>query len=281
MANAWTGFVASAQAYYDSVSGGLKPHVSNKGLLGTDLNFMLSMNCGYLLFVVLGSALFKYGPMPDLKLTTVKMFHNLFLFLLSLYMCIEAFRQALAGGYTLFGNSLEIGTEPHAKGMSQIVWIFYLSKFYEYGDTVIMILTKKFNQVSFLHVYHHSTISAIWWAIATYAPGGDAYYSVILNSFVHVVMYAYYFFSGLGYKFLNPVKPYITSLQMLQFVSMLIQSSYDAYFPPKYPLFLIKLLGYYMITLLILFGNFFAQTYLTAAAEKKDKKGKAKQGKVA
>jgi hypothetical protein len=30
------------------------------------------------------------------------------------------------------------------------------------------------------------------WIIARRAPGGDAYYSVVVNSFVHVIMYTYY-----------------------------------------------------------------------------------------
>lgn len=39
-------------------------------------------------------------------------------------------------------------------------------------------------QVSVLHVYHHATISFIWWMITYTAPGGDAYFSAALNSFV-------------------------------------------------------------------------------------------------
>ena len=35
-----------------------------------------------------------------------------------------------------------------------------------------------------LHVYHHATISFIWWMITYTAPGGDAYFSAALNSFV-------------------------------------------------------------------------------------------------
>ena len=43
-----------------------------------------------------------------------------------------------------------------------------------------------------LHVYHHASISFIWWMITHTAPGGDAYFSAALNSFVHVLMYTYY-----------------------------------------------------------------------------------------
>lgn len=36
-----------------------------------------------------------------------------------------------------------------------------------------MLLKGNTKQVSFLHVYHHVSISCIWWAIAYAAPGGD------------------------------------------------------------------------------------------------------------
>lgn len=46
--------------------------------------------------------------------------------------------------------------------------------------------------MSLLHVYHHASISVIWWTITHTAPGGDAYFSAALNAFVHVIMYTYY-----------------------------------------------------------------------------------------
>eukprot|EP00662_Eupelagonemidae_sp_cell21_P003646 gene3646-13026_t len=72
------------------------------------------------------------------------------------------------------------------------VYIFYLSKFWEYQDTLIMVLRKKFNQVSFLHVYHHSSISVVVWSYLRYSGGGDEYLAVALNSFVHVLLYSHY-----------------------------------------------------------------------------------------
>ena len=56
------------------------------------------------------------------------------------------------------------------------IYIFYISKLYEYFDTYIMLLKGNLNQVSFLHCYHHISISLIWWSIAYSAPGGDAWY---------------------------------------------------------------------------------------------------------
>jgi hypothetical protein len=261
-ATLWEGFVVSrAQGYVDRLFEGTPKNAFNAGLPLTDLSSALVCLFAYITMLAWGIPLVKSMDKP-FELKTFKLFHNLFLFALSLYMCVETIRQAYLGKYKLFGNDMELGSEPHAAGMARIVYVFYVSKAYEFVDTAIMILCKKFNQVSFLHTYHHLTIFAIWHLIAVYAPGGDAYFSVILNSFVHVVMYAYYFCASLNLKWLNPIKPFITTLQMTQFMCMLIQSTYDYLYPCRYPQVLIKLLGVYMLTLLALFGNFFIQSYV-------------------
>lgn len=43
---------------------------------------------------------------------------------------------------------------------------------FEFMDTIIMCLRCRFRQITFLHVYHHASIFAIWWAIVKYYPGG-------------------------------------------------------------------------------------------------------------
>ncbi|MCO5570130.1 hypothetical protein L7F22_023847 [Adiantum nelumboides] len=62
---------------------------------------------------------------------------------------------------------------------------------------VIMVLKHNVRQITVLHVYHHISVAFIWWMIAHHAPGGDAYLSAALNSFVHVFMYLYYLLSAL------------------------------------------------------------------------------------
>lgn len=56
---------------------------------------------------------------------------------------------------------------------------------------VFFILRKKNNQMTFLHVYHHSTMVFNWWLGAKYAPGGQCksiFYSIISITF-HIVPY--------------------------------------------------------------------------------------------
>lgn len=266
----WNAFVGTVEPYVESLFEGVEPHPNTAQLPLMDLNSLLMFEAGYFLMLLVLTPIMKNMEKP-FKLKTFKLIHNFFLWALSGYMCVETIRQAILGNYSLFGNDLEKGHEPHAKGMAHVIWVFYVSKYVEFVDTLVMLLGAKFNQVSFLHCYHHSTIAAIWWAIARWAPGGDAYFSVILNSGVHFVMYFYYLTTGQGYNFLKPIKPYITTMQMTQFMCMLVQSLYDYMYPCDYPQVLVKLLGVYMLTLLALFGNFFIQSYIKKPAAKKTK----------
>jgi elongation of very long chain fatty acids protein 4 len=198
--------------------------------------------------------------------------HNIILTTVSLYMFVETYYCAYLDGYKLFGNGID-RTEKGLR-MAKVIHIFYCSKVLEFGDTVIMCLKKNFHQITFLHVYHHSSIFAIWWIVCFYAPGGESYFSAGLNSFIHVLMYGYYLWStyakkpeeGRRPRWNEPAyyKRYVTSLQMLQFTCMFVQSNYDLFFAPKYdyPAWIAWILFYYMLTMLALFGNFYFHTYI-------------------
>lgn len=40
--------------------------------------------------------------------------------------------------------------------MARAVWLYYICKITELLDTVFFVLRKKQNQITFLHVYHHT-----------------------------------------------------------------------------------------------------------------------------
>eukprot|EP00891_Asterochloris_glomerata_P000399 jgi/Astpho2/399/Aster-x0922 len=89
--------------------------------------------------------------------------HSVNLFMLSLYMTLECAKQAYENfrwkdGVRLWCNPVEKGPGFSDSGyaMARILWIHYLSKAYEFVDTLIMILKKNNRQITFLHVYHHS-----------------------------------------------------------------------------------------------------------------------------
>ena len=192
--------------------------------------------------------------------------HNVFLISLSLYMCVGCLSQAYVNGYTLWGNEYK----QEEKQLAFYIYVFYISKIYEFFDTIIMLLKNNLRQISFLHVYHHSTISLIWWMIARRAPGGDAYFSAALNSWVHVCMYAYYLLAIVLGKSPEMRSKYLwwgrhlTQMQILQFVLNLFQALYCASYS-KYPKFLSSILLVYMMSLLVLFGHFYYSKHVVSS----------------
>jgi hypothetical protein len=93
-----------------------------------------------------------------------------------------------------------------------------------------MIINHRFiyvKKVSFLHIYHHTTIAWAWWIALRFSPGGDIYFGALLNSAIHVLMYSYYALALL--KVGCPWKRYLTQAQLLQFTSVVIYTIATAY----------------------------------------------------
>ncbi|KAI8927278.1 GNS1/SUR4 family-domain-containing protein [Entophlyctis helioformis] len=217
----------------------------------------------YVTVIFIGIAVMK--PLPKFKLTWFAFFHNVFLTALSAYMSLKALVYAKQAGYSLFSFGNSVDHSPAGFPMAKIVWLFYISKVYEFLDTVIMVLKKNNRQISFLHMYHHGSILAVQWLVLMWAPGGESMLPVVLNSFIHVVMYGYYLLSSMGFKSVSLIKRYITTMQMTQFCILFVQGVFDYYIPTtnpeatNYPPQLAIMLMVYMITMLALFGNFFIQ----------------------
>jgi hypothetical protein len=130
---------------------------------------------------------------------------------------------------------------------------------YEFTDTLIMILKKNDRQISFLHVYHHaSTFFPCWWAAINFAPGGDVWFICALNSFVHVCMYGYYLLAASGIKVSASVKKSITTLQMVQFGLLNLQTLYGAFGPHNYrPRIVVVLALIQSVVFMSLFYSFY------------------------
>jgi elongation of very long chain fatty acids protein 4 len=82
--------------------------------------------------------------------------------------------------------------------IANILWVFYVSKVLDFLDTVFIVMGKKWDQLTFLHVYHHASIFSTYWVITNAAYDGDIYLTIVLNAFVHFVMYTYYMIRALG-----------------------------------------------------------------------------------
>ncbi|EFA83001.1 GNS1/SUR4 family protein [Heterostelium album PN500] len=237
-------------------------------------NEMLYLIAAYLVFVVVGKKIMANRKPFDLKIPLI--LHNLILLLISIYITIETAYQAYINDYSLMCNAVDYSDK--GIGMAKVLWLFFFSKSIEMMDTVFMILRKKFDQVSvgrftthinlyqitlvtnFLHVYHHSSIFFLWWIGANWTPGGDAYFSAMINSFIHVVMYGYYLLAAL--KIDVWWKRYLTQLQLIQFIINLFSSIYVLYNDCPFPHWMFYGMIIYMFSMLFLFGAFYSKAYI-------------------
>lgn len=181
--------------------------------------------------------------------------------------------------FSLVCQTVDYSNDEKAVRLAAVCWWFFFSKILEFADTFIFILRKKNNQVSFLHVYHHATMPMLWWIGVRYVAGGASYFSATVNSFIHILMYSYYFLSALG-SWIQPFlwwKRYLTSLQLIQFFLVMIHAltglTTDCKFPRPYVYALIA----YLISHIILFSNFYWQTY-TKPKQKKTSSAEVSNG---
>jgi len=171
----------------------------------------------------------------------------------------EIYRRGLPFAGTLY----KPGREEAKLGF--IIYCHYQNKFIELLDTVFMVVRKKNDQVSFLHVWHHTIMSWSWLAVLWVNPGGDAYFGSLLNSFIHVVMYSYYLLSAL--KLPCPWKKYVTMMQLTQFAVIFVQGWYAIYLGST-PTALVLLQQFVMVNMLVLFGKFYADSYSSKGKKK-------------
>lgn len=106
-------------------------------------------------------------------------------------------------------------------------YFFFFLKVVDLIETIFFILRKKNNQVSFLHVYHHAGVVFFGYIyMKLYSGGGYATVLGLLNSFVHIIMYGYYFTTSYKSELKKSIwwKRHITELQLLQFLLLYVYS---------------------------------------------------------
>ncbi|KAK0164373.1 hypothetical protein PV328_003009 [Microctonus aethiopoides] len=202
------------------------PRVAEWPLMGSPFPVLIIL-LGYLLFVLRIGPWFMKNRQP-FSLNRIMLMYNIFVAVASGFV----FHGLLTSGFT---TKLSWGCEPvdysydaESMSMARWVWRLMILKMCELGDTIIFVLRKKFNQSSFLHIYHHATTVCLAWIACKYAPGGMWTFIMMPNSIVHVIMYTYYLLASLGpliQKKLAPWKPYLTMLQLVQFAIMVIHTS--------------------------------------------------------
>nr|CAH7747780.1 unnamed protein product [Callosobruchus chinensis] len=113
---------------------------------------------------------------------------------------------------------------------------------------------------------------SVWFGVK-FTPGGHSTFFGFLNTFVHIIMYGYYFLAALGPQYQKYLwwKKYLTALQMVQFILVMVHAFQLLFIDCDYPKAFVWWIGMHAVMFYFLFSNFYKQTY-----HKKDKKGKVK-----
>lgn len=229
----------------------------------------------YLAFVFFGSIVMKAG-MTAMDPYPIKFVYNVSQIFLCAYMTIEAFFLAYRNGYTAMPCNDVSTTDPP---LANLLWLFYVSKIWDFWDTFFIVIGKKWRQLSFLHVYHHFTIFLFYWLNANVMYDGDIYLTILLNGFIHTVMYTYYFICmhtkvpETGKSLRIWWKSSLTMMQLIQFVTMMSQASYLLLTKCDSGVNLRVTAAYlvYILSLFGLFAQFFVQSYGSKKSSKKVK----------
>lgn len=223
----------------------------------------------------------KVGPVfmanrKPLEIRNLMLVYNFAMVILSGYILEEFLVSGWFAGYSYRCQPVDYSRSPLALRMANVCWLFYFSKFIELLDTVFFIVRKKFSQVTFLHVFHHGVMPVSWWFGVKFVPGGFGTFHAMLNSFIHLIMYTYYGLSAAGPQFRKYLwwKRYITSLQIIQFIFVVIHASQLLFIPCNYPIVFAYVIASYSILFLILFSDFFNKTYRMKSQKREQKQHK-------
>ena len=161
--------------------------------------------------------------------------------------------------------------------IAEAIWWYYISKAIEFMDTFFFILRKKNNQLTFLHIYHHSTMFAFWLVPAKFTPGGSALSGAMVNCFIHVIMYSYYALAASGLKSYLWWKKYLTILQLIQFTSGVVLGLHAILTNCQdFTRWMQYFFVCYAFSFLILFLNFYKTSYIENKEQTETKRSQIK-----
>uniref|UniRef100_A0A672MT88 Elongation of very long chain fatty acids protein n=1 Tax=Sinocyclocheilus grahami TaxID=75366 RepID=A0A672MT88_SINGR len=199
----------------------------------------LGISVLYLLFLWVGPLYMQNREPFQLRKTLIV--YNFSMVLLNFYICKELLLGSRSAGYSYLCQPVNYSNDVNEVRIASALWWYYISKGVEFLDTVFFIMRKKFNQVSFLHVYHHCTMFILWWIGIKWVPGGQCGFlcgptMVWLPKFFKISSF-------------------------IQFHVTIGHAAHSLYTGCPFPAWMQWALIGYAVTFIILFANFYYQTY--------------------
>ncbi|CAG9559027.1 unnamed protein product [Danaus chrysippus] len=256
--------IANITKYYNYLNEDLAdPRTNHFFLVSTPIPVMTIMFLYHRFVKSWGPAFMANRPAYDLK--NLLILYNIIQIFLSGLLAFECLRWLyLPGYYSLWCQKINYEDTEVERMVINYVWLYYAIKLVDLLDTVFFVFRKKFNQVSFLHVYHHLGMCLLGYIGTKYVPGGHGIMLGFINSFVHAVMYTYYLISAVKREWVRIWwKKYITQLQILQFLLLIIHFGHILFEPScGYPKWVSFVFLPHNIFILFLFSDFYLKEYI-------------------
>lgn len=202
------------------------------------------------------------------ELRNVLIVYNFLQVVFSAWLFYESLVSGWLFHYSFRCQPVDYSYSPLAMRMARGCWWYYFSKFTEFFDTIFFVLRKKSDHVSTLHVIHHGCMPMSVWFGVKFTPGGHSTFFGLLNTFVHIVMYFYYMLAAIGPQLQKYLwwKKYLTALQMIQFVLVMVHAFQLLFVDCNYPRAFVWWIGMHAVMFYFLFSDFYKQTYKKKAA---------------
>ena len=210
---------------------------------------------GYL-FVIVGLGQRYFASRAPWRMDGFMLAYNAFQTVFNIWAVASFLAEVYRRGLPFAGTKYVPGLDEEELGF--LIYAHYQNKYLEFLDTVFMVVRKKTEQVSTLHVFHHSVIAWSWFAVLLTNPGGDAYFGALMNSGIHALMYPTYALALL--KVPCPWKRYLTMMQMTQFCIIFVQGWYAIYLGST-PTWLTLIQQFVMAALFVMFADFYRRSY--------------------
>lgn len=255
--------MASVVDYYNYLMDNKSDPRTQQWLLVSSPGPLLTILATYLYFCISAGPRYMKDRKPyDLK--TVIQCYNAIQVALSVFLVYEGLQSGWFHDYKFSCQPVDYSDDPKAMRMASAVWWYYFSKLTELLDTVFFVLRKKSNQVSYLHLYHHSLMPVCAWIGAKFLPGGHGTLMGVINAFIHIIMYSYYLLASMGPQYQKYLwwKRHLTALQMVQFCIICVHNMQLLFRPCEYPKPIAFLLGTQAMYFFYLFGSFYIRSYL-------------------
>ncbi|KAH8026021.1 hypothetical protein HPB51_015370 [Rhipicephalus microplus] len=231
--------------------------------LVADAKFVFPLLFGYIYVVKIGGPRWMMNRKP-FELKPLIMVYNLAMVIFNTFFFYQYTRHSyLGGGYNVFCQGVSYSRDHNAMTILELTWWYLFVRIADFFDTFFFLARKKFSHITVLHVLHHFLVVFSGWLWITFGCDGQVLMGICFNSFIHIIMYSYYFLSALGPEVQKYLwwKKYLTRLQIFQFVFLTLHVSIPIFYDCGYPKILTVLASAQGTLGLVLFINFYINAY--------------------